>query len=362
MMFETFRKLLDLLTPAERRRSYLLVVLIMLEGLVQIVGIASILPFLAVLANPEVIETNAPAERALHLARLREHRTASWCSSASRSSASCSSACCSAPSPTTSSTASSTCAATRSRAGCSRGYLGQPYTWFLEPAQRPARRQHPDRRAARWSSQALMPAMRLISQGVVTRGADRAARRGAAEGGAGARGAARRQLRADLRRRAPPAQPARPGTRTTPNHAALPDRRRRRRRHQGREAPRARGGLLSTASASRRWRSPNRRRRPRRSARCRATCSRRSASAACCSSSSSCSPPGDGDLGSGAADPRRLRLRRPPAVPGAAAGLRLASTALRFARPTLDKLHADLVEARGGAPLPAGPDAARRCG
>ena len=50
MMFETFRKLLDLLTPAERRRGYLLMVLIVLEGLVQMVGIASILPLLAVLA------------------------------------------------------------------------------------------------------------------------------------------------------------------------------------------------------------------------------------------------------------------------------------------------------------------------
>src|SRR5688572_6849286 len=59
MMFETFRKLLDLLTPAERRRGYLLVGLIVLEGLVQMIGIASILPFLAVLANPEVIETTA---------------------------------------------------------------------------------------------------------------------------------------------------------------------------------------------------------------------------------------------------------------------------------------------------------------
>ena len=32
MMFETFRKLLDLLTPSERRRGYLLVVLILVEG------------------------------------------------------------------------------------------------------------------------------------------------------------------------------------------------------------------------------------------------------------------------------------------------------------------------------------------
>ena len=57
-MFETFRKLLDLLTPSERRRCYLLVALILVEGVVQMVAIASILPFLAVLANPDVIETS----------------------------------------------------------------------------------------------------------------------------------------------------------------------------------------------------------------------------------------------------------------------------------------------------------------
>ena len=59
MMFETYRKVLDLLTPDERRRAYLLMVLILIEGAVQMVGVASILPFLAVLANPGVVETNS---------------------------------------------------------------------------------------------------------------------------------------------------------------------------------------------------------------------------------------------------------------------------------------------------------------
>ena len=44
------KKLLDLLTPPERKRAGLLLGMI---------GVASIMPFMAVLANPEIIETNA---------------------------------------------------------------------------------------------------------------------------------------------------------------------------------------------------------------------------------------------------------------------------------------------------------------
>ena len=63
-MIETYRKLLDLLTPSERRRFYLLLVLIMLMGVAQMIGIASILPFLAVLSRPEVVSNGG------HLTRL----------------------------------------------------------------------------------------------------------------------------------------------------------------------------------------------------------------------------------------------------------------------------------------------------
>ena len=57
-MVETYRKLLDLLTPRERRRFHLLLVLILCMGFAQSIGVASLLPFLAVLAEPEVIRTN----------------------------------------------------------------------------------------------------------------------------------------------------------------------------------------------------------------------------------------------------------------------------------------------------------------
>jgi ATP-binding cassette, subfamily B, bacterial PglK len=57
-MLETYRKLLDLLTSAERRKFYLLLVMIMVMGVVQMVSVASVLPFLGVLANPQLIETS----------------------------------------------------------------------------------------------------------------------------------------------------------------------------------------------------------------------------------------------------------------------------------------------------------------
>lgn len=52
-------KLLDLLTPPERKRAYLLLGMILLMAMLDMVGVASIMPFMAVLANPELIETNA---------------------------------------------------------------------------------------------------------------------------------------------------------------------------------------------------------------------------------------------------------------------------------------------------------------
>jgi ABC-type multidrug transport system fused ATPase/permease subunit len=58
-MLQVYRSLLALLTPPERRRFYLLVVLVMIMGLVQMVSVASIIPFLAVLADPAIIERDA---------------------------------------------------------------------------------------------------------------------------------------------------------------------------------------------------------------------------------------------------------------------------------------------------------------
>ena len=57
-MLQTFRKLLDLMTPPERRRFYLLLGIIMVFGLAEMISVAAVLPFMAVLADPDIIETN----------------------------------------------------------------------------------------------------------------------------------------------------------------------------------------------------------------------------------------------------------------------------------------------------------------
>ena len=57
-MIALYRKLFDLLDARERRRFRLLLGLIVVMGLVDMVGVAAILPFLSVLADPGVIESN----------------------------------------------------------------------------------------------------------------------------------------------------------------------------------------------------------------------------------------------------------------------------------------------------------------
>ena len=165
-MLETYRKLLDLLTARERRRFYLLLGLIMLMGVAQMVGVASILPFLAVLANPEMVETNA--HLAALYAALRLHRAphrflmflggavfvilvlASLFKAVTQY-------------------AIFRFATMRGYSIASRllaGYLAQPYTWFLN-------RHSADLGANiltdvnKVIGQALVPAMRLLSQGAV---------------------------------------------------------------------------------------------------------------------------------------------------------------------------------------------------
>ena len=55
-MLATYRKLLDLMTPPERRRFLGILGLIMFSGLAEMLSVASILPFIAVLANPDMLE------------------------------------------------------------------------------------------------------------------------------------------------------------------------------------------------------------------------------------------------------------------------------------------------------------------
>ena len=50
--------LLDLLLPAERTRAFFLTMWVLVVALVDVIGIASIMPFIAVLSNPGLVQTN----------------------------------------------------------------------------------------------------------------------------------------------------------------------------------------------------------------------------------------------------------------------------------------------------------------
>jgi ABC-type multidrug transport system fused ATPase/permease subunit len=55
----TLKKLLALLTPPELKRAGVLMGMILVMAFLDMLGVASILPFMAVLANPELVHTNA---------------------------------------------------------------------------------------------------------------------------------------------------------------------------------------------------------------------------------------------------------------------------------------------------------------
>ena len=54
----TLKKLFFILTPHERKNAIFLLIMISIMALLDMIGVASILPFMAVLTNPSLIETN----------------------------------------------------------------------------------------------------------------------------------------------------------------------------------------------------------------------------------------------------------------------------------------------------------------
>ena len=52
------KKLLFLLSPDEQKSAGLLLIMIIIMALLDMIGVASILPFMTVLTNPSLIETN----------------------------------------------------------------------------------------------------------------------------------------------------------------------------------------------------------------------------------------------------------------------------------------------------------------
>ena len=53
-----FKNLLSLLDSKERKNASILIIMIILMALIDLIGVASILPFVAVLTNQSLIETN----------------------------------------------------------------------------------------------------------------------------------------------------------------------------------------------------------------------------------------------------------------------------------------------------------------
>ena len=69
-----YRKVLELLTERERRQYFLLIGLGVAIAALEIVNLASVMPFLAMLANPEVIQTNAYLSMAYYWSGAEDDR------------------------------------------------------------------------------------------------------------------------------------------------------------------------------------------------------------------------------------------------------------------------------------------------
>ena len=55
---QTFKKLVFILTASDRKSAIFLLIMIIIMALLEVIGVASILPFITVLTNPSLIETN----------------------------------------------------------------------------------------------------------------------------------------------------------------------------------------------------------------------------------------------------------------------------------------------------------------
>ena len=55
---KTINKILALLAPPERKRARVLMIMILIMAILDMLGVASILPFIAVLGNPDLVQDN----------------------------------------------------------------------------------------------------------------------------------------------------------------------------------------------------------------------------------------------------------------------------------------------------------------
>ena len=57
-MLNALKQLWQILTPLDKRKLLLVLALVMIMALIEAAGVVSIMPFLAVLSNPKIIESN----------------------------------------------------------------------------------------------------------------------------------------------------------------------------------------------------------------------------------------------------------------------------------------------------------------
>lgn len=65
-----FKKLLFFLSPQEKQKANLILILILIMALTDMIGVASIMPFMAVLTNPGLIETNSALNKLFDLLNI----------------------------------------------------------------------------------------------------------------------------------------------------------------------------------------------------------------------------------------------------------------------------------------------------
>ena len=69
-MMQNIKKFLFLLSLHERKRAALLLIMMLIMALLDMIGVASILPFMAVISNPEIIETNLILNKIFQISKI----------------------------------------------------------------------------------------------------------------------------------------------------------------------------------------------------------------------------------------------------------------------------------------------------
>ena len=72
---QTLKKLLLLFSKQERKQAFILLLMITFMALLDVIGVASILPFMATLTNPSIIETNFILNKMYQISFLFDSKT-----------------------------------------------------------------------------------------------------------------------------------------------------------------------------------------------------------------------------------------------------------------------------------------------